>query len=108
MKECWFVGAVLFYFQHHDNNGEVQFLAFVDVMKQHATAKHDKKVPIVKRHDPASTTSSAKYAVVNVNDITRQAGLVKFPTHMNQFYVIAPYLVFDTDMDSNAGNIIHL
>ena len=109
MKECWFVGAVLFFFKHVDNVGVTRFLAFVDVMKQHSTARHDKKVPIVKRHPVEGiSTSNRKYAVINVEDITNQVGLVPFAEGRDQFYVIAPYIVFDVDLHDSAGKIVML
>lgn len=67
-------------------------------MDQHATASHDPSVPLVKK-----SSSNAKYAVINVYDIDQQVGLVECPGLQNQYYVIAPYYVFDVDLRSTAG-----
>lgn len=80
-------------------------------MSQHTTASHDSSVPLVKRSKPIeeqtgnTSISYPKYAVVSVYDIDRQAGLVQCPGADNQFYVISPYFVFDTNLRTTAGNI---
>lgn len=84
---------------------ETNFLLFVEVMKLHTTASHDPSVPIVKMN-PAG--SLPKYAVVNVSDIVHQVGLVKIPEKENYFYVIAPYIVFGSNLRINAGDIKHI
>ena len=119
MKECWFVGAVVFYFQHRYNN-DVHFLALVEVMKDHNASADDKTIPIVKmnrsleqqqRDNPGQRPVQPKYAVINVEDIVHQVGLiqsVKAKRSDTVFKVIAPYYVFKDDMKSTAGNIGNL
>lgn len=99
-QKRWFVGSVQFYFKHEHENLGVQFLAFVKVMNQHTTAEHDKAVPLVKQ-----SSHHIKYAVIHVNDIDQQVGLVQCPNYNNQFYVIAPYYVFNSNLDISAGNL---
>lgn len=111
-RQRWFVGSVLFYFKHEVSPSDVQFLAFIEVMSQHATALHDSSVPLVKRSKSIEVQAGnnasilyPKYAVISVYDIDRQAGLVQCPRTENQFYVISPYFVFDSNLRATAGNI---
>ncbi|KAI8639509.1 hypothetical protein BD408DRAFT_349757 [Parasitella parasitica] len=86
----WYVGAVKFYLEHRVDAGTANFLAFVEVMNNHFTASHDHSVPLVKRGN-----SYTKYAIINVSDIKHQVGLIEYPRYASQYYVIAPYFVFD-------------
>ena len=110
-RQRWFVGSVLFYFKHELSQSDVQFLAFVEVMAQHTTASHDSSVPLVKLNKPIEQQNNndsirnPKYAVISVHDIDRQAGLVQCPGINNQFYVISPYFVFDSNLRTTAGDI---
>ena len=116
VKECWFVGAVTFYFQHQYNE-DTHFLALVEVMKEHQAANYDKTTPVVKMNEPVEQQSKEKpdqrpippkYAVINVEDIIYQVGLIKSPHSDTVFKVIAPYLIFRRDMRSTAGHIKNL
>ncbi|GAA5804830.1 hypothetical protein HPULCUR_010338 [Helicostylum pulchrum] len=109
-RERWFVGTVLFYFKHVLPDSSIQFLAFVRVMKQHSTASFDSSIPIVKRNIPVleqrgETITQEKYAVINIYDITLQVGLIQCPNNAHQFFVIAPYFVFNSNLRASAGNI---
>ncbi|OAD80872.1 hypothetical protein PHYBLDRAFT_138425 [Phycomyces blakesleeanus NRRL 1555(-)] len=105
----WLVGTVQFYFQHVDFYGFPHFLAFVEVMKEHDTAGHDSSVPIVKQRSQSTNTlghqTQPTYAVISVNDICHQVGLVQYPPNGNQFYVIAPYYIFNNNMRITKGNL---
>ncbi|OAD68465.1 hypothetical protein PHYBLDRAFT_173457 [Phycomyces blakesleeanus NRRL 1555(-)] len=97
-----------FYFQHVDFHGFSHFLAFVEVMKEHDAAGHDSSVPIVKQRSQSTRTlghqTQPTYAVVSVNNICHQVGLVQYPPNGNQFYVIAPYYIFNNNMRITKGN----
>ncbi|OAD80841.1 C2H2-type zinc finger transcription factor [Phycomyces blakesleeanus NRRL 1555(-)] len=105
----WLVGTVQFYFQHVDFYGFPHFLAFVEVMKEHDAAGHDSSVPIVKQRSQSTRTlghqTQPTYAVISVNDICHQVGLVQYPPNGNQFYVIAPYYIFNNNMRITKGNL---
>ncbi|OAD72690.1 C2H2-type zinc finger transcription factor [Phycomyces blakesleeanus NRRL 1555(-)] len=76
----WLIGTVQFYFQHVDFYGFPHFLAFVEVMKEHDAAGHDSSVPIVKQRSQSTCTlghqTQPTYAVISVNDICHQVGLL--------------------------------
>ncbi|OAD76898.1 hypothetical protein PHYBLDRAFT_165396 [Phycomyces blakesleeanus NRRL 1555(-)] len=105
----WLVGTVQFYFQHVDFYGFPHFLAFMEVMKEHDAAGHDSSVPIVKQRSQSTRTlghqTQPTYAVISVNDICHQVGLVQYPPNGNQFYVIAPYYIFNNNMRITKGNL---
>jgi hypothetical protein len=115
VTSCWFVGSILFFFEHQYNSN-TYFLAFVEVMKQHRTAAHDRSIPFVRMNKPISQQLAAganpiidpKYAVIAVDDITLQVGLVQSLANELDFSVIGNYHAFDQDMSRNAGNIVHL
>lgn len=73
-------------------------------MKEHLTAAADVSIPVVK----ANYNGRPKYAVISVYDIEHQVGLVQFPENINQFYVIAPYYIFDSNMRNSAGQLVNL
>ncbi|OAD75362.1 C2H2-type zinc finger transcription factor [Phycomyces blakesleeanus NRRL 1555(-)] len=104
----WLVSTVQFYFQHVDFYGFPHFLAFVEVMKEHDVAGHDSSVPIVKQRSQSTRTlghqTQPTYTVISVNDICHQVGLVQYPPNGNQFYVIAPYYIFNNNMRITKGN----
>ncbi|GAN02448.1 hypothetical protein MAM1_0022d01891 [Mucor ambiguus] len=109
---CWFVARVIFFFEHvHD--GSTYFLALVETMKDHGVAPHDRSVPFVRMNEPVETQISRrvpriidpKYAVISVDDIEMQVGLVKSLESDLHFSVIANYHVFKQDMSIDAGNI---
>lgn len=82
-------------------------------MKQHTVAAYDSSIPIVKRNVPVeeqlkkgvTTVIQPKYAVISVYDIDQQVGLIKDPNYEHQFFVIAPYFVFNSNLGKTAGNI---
>jgi hypothetical protein len=55
-----------------------------------------------------STIVDAKYAVIKIDDINLQVGLVQSVENELKFNVIGNYHVFDRDMSINAGEIRHL
>ncbi|KAI9016345.1 hypothetical protein CLU79DRAFT_318992 [Phycomyces nitens] len=77
-------------------------------MKEHTTVAHDFSVPIVKKR-PTDTLHghipSPTFAVINVDDIIHQVGLIQYPPNSNQFFVIAPYFVFNTNLRITKGNL---
>ncbi|OAD65483.1 C2H2-type zinc finger transcription factor [Phycomyces blakesleeanus NRRL 1555(-)] len=105
----WLISTVQFYFQHVDFYGFPHFLAFVEVMKEHDADGHDSSVPIVKQQSQSTHTlghqTQPTYAVISVNDICHQVGLVQYPPNGNQFYVIVPYYIFNNNMRITKGNL---
>ncbi|OAD79357.1 hypothetical protein PHYBLDRAFT_162431 [Phycomyces blakesleeanus NRRL 1555(-)] len=105
----WLISTVQFYFQHVDFHGFPHFLAFVEVMKEHDAAGHDSSVPIVKQQSQSTHTLGHQmqptYAVISVNDICYQVGLVQYPLNGNKFYVITPYYIFNNNMCITKGNL---
>ncbi|CEP16962.1 hypothetical protein [Parasitella parasitica] len=97
----WFVGTILFFFEH-TFQGEVHFLAFVEVMKRHATAEHDKSIPVVYKNQSRiqqlamgnERPIDSEYAVIKVDDILLQVGLVQSLDDELKFSVIGNYHVF--------------
>ncbi|OAD67120.1 hypothetical protein PHYBLDRAFT_174504 [Phycomyces blakesleeanus NRRL 1555(-)] len=76
--------------------------------KEHDMAAHDSSVPIVKQWSQNSSTgrqTQPTYAVISVNDICHQVGLIQYPPNGNKFYVIASYYVFNNNMHITKGNL---
>ncbi|OAD74068.1 hypothetical protein PHYBLDRAFT_145530 [Phycomyces blakesleeanus NRRL 1555(-)] len=70
--------------------GSLCFLDFVEVMKEYDATAHDSSVPIVKQQSQNSSTgcqTQSTYAVISVNDIHHQVGLIQYPPNANQFYI---------------------
>ncbi|KAI8053621.1 hypothetical protein BDF21DRAFT_404072 [Thamnidium elegans] len=122
VKQAWFVGSVVFFFQHknRDNSSSsecISFLALVEVMKEHTVSEYDKNIPVVKMNkskkqqlleNPNCTLIDPKYAVISINDIVRQVGLVQSITSSVYHSVISPYFVFNNNLAETAGNIVNL
>ncbi|CEP16243.1 hypothetical protein [Parasitella parasitica] len=110
----WFVGTILFLFEH-TFQGEVYFLAFVEVMIRHATAEHDKSIPVVYKNQSRilqlalgnERPIDSKYAVIKVDDILLQVGLVQSLDDELKFSVIGNYHVFEQDMSLDAADIVN-
>ncbi|CEP16974.1 hypothetical protein [Parasitella parasitica] len=112
----WFVRTILFIFEH-TFQGEVYSLTFVEVMKRHATAEHDKSIPVVHKNQSRIQQRAmgnkrpieySKYAVIKVDDILLQVGLVQSLDDELKFRVIGNYHVFEQDMSLDAGDIVNL
>lgn len=86
-RKCWFVGEVYAYFSHKKNSEE-SFLAAVNVMKSHSIDIFG--IPQVKRD-----SQSLHVAVINVEDIIRCVGLIRFSNDENVFKVTWPYAKYD-------------
>ncbi|KAI8091671.1 hypothetical protein BDF21DRAFT_395378 [Thamnidium elegans] len=103
VKQAWFVGSVVFFFQHKNRENSsssecISFLALVEVMKEHTQLLEN----------PNCTLIDPKYAVININDIVRQVGLVQSITSSVYHSVISPYFVFNNNLAETAGNIVNL
>ncbi|CEP15408.1 hypothetical protein [Parasitella parasitica] len=115
VMSCWYVGSILFFFEHEYNH-TTYFLAFVEVMKQHRAAAHDRSIPFVRMNRPldeqiaagANPVIGPKYIVIAVDDITLQVGLVQSMSNELDFSVVGNYHTFDQDMSRNAGSIVNL
>ncbi|KAI9324275.1 hypothetical protein BD770DRAFT_432901, partial [Pilaira anomala] len=96
VKQSWFVGFVIFYFEHNNklcdtiDEEDTSFLALIEVMKSHKVADYDPYIPVVTMNkpkeqqlfeDPNCRIIDPKYAVINLSDITRQVGLVQSSTN---------------------------
>ncbi|KAG2190977.1 hypothetical protein INT47_007467 [Mucor saturninus] len=88
--------------EHTGSDNNTRFLVLVEIMKHHYLARHNKFVPLVKA---SSDIAQPSYSVINLMDIEHQVGLIKFPPNRNQFYVIAPYFVFNDNLQLNKGNL---
>lgn len=123
VKQCWFVGFVIFYFEHKykscdtTDEEDTSFLALIEVMKSHKVADYDSCIPVITMNkpkeqqlfeDPECRIIDPKYAVINISDITRQVGLVQSSTNDIEHSVISSYYVFNKDIKSSAGNIQNL
>ncbi|KAK4509116.1 uncharacterized protein ATC70_007466 [Mucor velutinosus] len=112
---CWFVSRVIFFFQHV-YDGSTYFLAFVETMKNHGVASHDRSVPFVRMNEPVEQQIARrvprvidpKYAVISIDDVEMQVGLVKSLDNDLHFSVIANYHAFEQDMSIDAGDIRNL
>ncbi|CEP06833.1 hypothetical protein [Parasitella parasitica] len=100
----WFVGTILFFFEH-TLQGEVYFLVFFEVMKRHATAEHDKSIPVVYKNQSRIQQLAmgnerpihSKYAVIKVDDNLLQVRLVQYLDDELEFSVIANYDVLEQE-----------
>ncbi|CEP12801.1 hypothetical protein [Parasitella parasitica] len=94
--------APFFFLFEHTLQGEVYFLAFVEMIKRHVTAAHDKSNPVVyksqSRIQQLATGNERpidyKYAVIKVDNNLLQIGLMQFLDDELDFSVIGNYDVF--------------
>lgn len=80
-------------------------------MKAHDAASHDLSVPIVKSRATSNSTEREEqptYAVIGVDDIQHQVGLIQYPRNSNQFFVIAPYYIFKGNLHAKRGHLTTL
>ncbi|CEP13680.1 hypothetical protein [Parasitella parasitica] len=85
-------------------------------MKRHATDEHDKSIPVVYKNQSRvqqltmgnERPIDSKYAVIKVDDILLQVGLVQSIDDELKFSVIGNYYVFKQDMSLDAGGIVNL
>ncbi|KAI9329149.1 hypothetical protein BD770DRAFT_404282 [Pilaira anomala] len=103
----WYVGCVLFYFQHknyyrEDSN---QFLVFVEVLKGNIAAGDVNTIPVVTLNAPGRPT---KYAVISLNDIQRQVGLVQTSVNSFEHKVVSPYMIFNNNVKETAGQLNYI
>ncbi|KAI9332561.1 hypothetical protein BD770DRAFT_403159, partial [Pilaira anomala] len=58
VKQSWFVGFVIFYFEHNNklcdtiDEEDTSFLALIEVMKSHKVADYDPYIPVVTMNKP--------------------------------------------------------
>lgn len=97
----------MFYFIPNDfvQEKESRFLALVEPMKEHRADRFDPCVPVVKMRGEHETS---KYVVINLNDIKMQVGLVKSTPDGSDYKVVAPYMMYDTNISRNAGSLRYL
>ena len=103
----WYVGCVLFYFQHknyyrEDSN---QFLVFVEVLKGNSAAGDDNTIPVVTLNAPGRPP---KYAVISLNDIQRQVGLVQTSVDSYVHKVVSPYMIFTDNVKETTGQLSYI
>ncbi|KAI7892545.1 uncharacterized protein EV154DRAFT_550697 [Mucor mucedo] len=82
-------------FLTHNNSFDPQnsqFLVFVEVMKEHYAADSDNTIPIIKMNNEGATT---RHAVIGLNDVKHQVGLVQPSTDSLEYKVVAPYKIFN-------------
>ncbi|KAI8969555.1 hypothetical protein BDB01DRAFT_732242 [Pilobolus umbonatus] len=104
---CWYVGSVHFYFQHNNSSegDDSQFLVLVEVMKKHTCAKYDPTMPVVTMNGPGQPP---RYAVISLNDIKYQVGLVQKSTDSLEHNVVAPYYIFRDNIKATAGKLVNI
>ena len=95
----------------------MHLLALVEVMKDHYALRLEKSIPLVAMNQPVDQqlkehpnqrVQEPKYAVVNVEDILYQVGLIQSLKKPTVFKVIAPYMVFKENMVPTAGQIKYI
>ncbi|KAI7891040.1 uncharacterized protein EV154DRAFT_230946 [Mucor mucedo] len=106
-KTCWYIGAVLFYFEHNNTSDpqNAQFLVFVEVMKEHYAADYDNTIPMIKMNSDSATT---RHAVISLNDVQHQVGLVQSSPNSLEYKVVAPYKIFNENVKQSAGQLKHI
>lgn len=100
----WFIGSVVFFYKHNNSLCEEnsQFLVLVKVMKDHSTATYDPTLPVVKKH---GEQQNARYAVISLNDVKHQVGLVQSSENSLEYKVVAPYYIFRENVKKTAGRL---
>ncbi|KAG2193951.1 hypothetical protein INT47_003521 [Mucor saturninus] len=106
-KTCWYIGAVLFYFEHNNTSDpqNALFLVFVEVMKEHYAAEYDNTIPMIKMNSDGPTT---RHAVISLNDVQHQVGLVQSSPNSLEYKVVAPYKIFNENVKQSAGHLKHI
>ncbi|OAD75383.1 C2H2-type zinc finger transcription factor [Phycomyces blakesleeanus NRRL 1555(-)] len=107
-KTHLFIGSVIFYFSHnispYDENCR-QLLVLVSVMNDHSAADYNNSIPVVTLE---ATSIYQRLAVISINDIQNQVGLVQTAMDSKKYKVVAPYYIFNEDMKSTAGKLSHI
>ncbi|KAI7863926.1 uncharacterized protein EV154DRAFT_572611 [Mucor mucedo] len=85
----WFVGVVHCYFSYVQD-GNVNFLAIVEVMKQQQFDNYN--VVTVARNSRGDRYK--KYAVISISNILEVVGLVRYSASDNLFKVVWPYIKY--------------
>lgn len=80
-------------------------MAFVEVMKEHYAADYDNTIPMVKIN---SNLNQSRYAVINLNDIRYQVGLIQSTHNSLEHKVIAPYKIFNENIKNTAGQLKYI
>lgn len=88
---CWFVGEVYSYFSHV-YSGQTRFFAVVNVMQSHDFDEFN--IPHVQK-DPRCL----HVVVVNVVDIIRCVGLLRYSDNPNHYTVSWPYAQYEDRID---------
>ncbi|KAI7875095.1 uncharacterized protein EV154DRAFT_486825 [Mucor mucedo] len=106
-KTCWYIGAVLFYFEHNNTSDpqNAQFSVFVEVMKEHYATDYDNTIPMIKMNSDSATT---RHAVISLNDVQHQVGLVQSSPNSLEYKVVALYKIFNENVKQSAGQLKHI
>lgn len=80
------------------------------VAKLHSICEFNNEIPLVKL---SREGGSNIYAVININQVTAQVGLVKTPENINTsesdtYRVISPYYIFENNLNNTAGQLSYL
>lgn len=104
---CWFVGSVVFYFKHNNSlvKDASQFLVLVELMKEHRAAEYDDSLPVVQMNKQGQPQ---RYAVISLNDIQYQVGLVQSSKDSLEYKVVAPYYILRDNVQQTAGDITYI
>jgi hypothetical protein len=76
-------------------------------MSHHYAADYDKSIPVIKmnksveqqrQENSTCILTSPRYAVINMNQIKHQVGLVQADLHSLEHKIVAPYYIFNIQM----------
>ena len=74
-------------------------------MKEHSAASYDVTLPVVKMNAVGQTR---RYAVISLNDVQHQVGLVQSSEGSLEHKVVAPYYIFRENVKETAGQLQYI
>ena len=83
----------------------ISFWFFFEVLKGNSAAGDDNTIPVVTLNAPGRPT---KYAVISLNDIQRQVGLVQTSVDSYVHKVVSPYMIFTDNVKETAGQLSYI
>lgn len=80
-------------------------LVLVKVMKTHSAAVYSSSIPVISMQSP---NVPHKLAVISLNDVKHQVGLIQSGINSLEYKVIAPYYIFSDNVKTTAGKITEI
>jgi hypothetical protein len=74
-------------------------------MREHNAATYDSTLPVVKANGPGQPK---RFAVISLNDVKHQVGLVKSHPNSLEYKVVAPYYIFRENVKETAGQLHYI